>query len=384
MDKADQKSYDKLKKKLLRKFRFTVVEFRDKFRTSKPNKDESFGEFVTRLAWYFDRWLELGETKTNYEDLRDLIIREQVLTICNRDLRMFVEEREPSSVQEMSKLAEHFLQIHGKTYNNWSGSDAGRPDKSRSHFNDKPSSTKVTQGESSSYKHRTQSTLNNNPGDKKKACWICSSTDHMKNNCPMKDKFRGKSVKPALQCEEVAHVVLSDGTSIPMRLADDGKSIYTHDGQKVQITAFHSSIQENMPTIYGRVPGCDRDVLVLRDTGCSGAVIRQSLCKLEEFTGETQACLLMDGTICESPVVIKMIYTPYYSGNVRGITMPCPVYDVVAGNVEGARPADKSDPDWKPMDITEAGAVVTRAQSKLKPLTPLWVAKSSQLKVDGK
>ena len=297
---------------------------------------------------------------------------------------MFVEEREPSSVQEMSKLAEHFLQIHGKTYNNWSGSDAGRPDKSRSHFNDKPSSTKVTQGESSSYKHRTQSTLNNNPGEKKKACWICSSTDHMKNNCPMKDKFRGKSVKPALQCEEVAHVVLSDGTCIPMRLADDGKSIYTQDGQKVQITAFHSSIQKNMPTIYGRVPGCDRDVLVLRDTGCSGAVIRQSLCKPEEFTGETQACLLMDGTICESPVVIKMIDTPYYSGKVRGIAMPCPVYDVEVGNLEGARPADKPDPDWKPMDITEAGAVVTRAQNKLKPLTPLMVAKSSQLKVDGK
>ena len=79
-----------------------------------------------------------------------------------------------------------------------------------------------------------------------------------------------------------------------------------------------------------------------------------------------------------------MIDTPYYSGKVRGIAMPCPVYDVVVGNLEGARPADKPDPDWKPMDITEAGAVVTRAQSKLKPLTPLRVAKSSQLKVDGK
>ena len=109
MDKADQKKNDKLQKQLSRKFRFTVVEFRDKFRTSKPSKDESFGEYVTRLAGYFDRWMELGETNKNYEDLRDLIIREQVLTICNRDLRMFVEEREPSSVQEMSKFAEHFF-----------------------------------------------------------------------------------------------------------------------------------------------------------------------------------------------------------------------------------------------------------------------------------
>ena len=69
-----------------------------------------------------------------------------------------------------------------------------------------------------------------------------------------------------------------------------------------------------------------------------------------------------------------MIDTPYYSGKVRGIAMPCPVYDVVAGNLEGVRPADKPDPDWKSMDITEAGTVVTRAQSKLKPLTPLKVA----------
>ena len=72
MDKADQKSYDKLKKQLLRKFRFTVVEFRDKFRTSKPNKDESFGEYVTRLAGYFNggsSWVEPRQIMRTYVTL---------------------------------------------------------------------------------------------------------------------------------------------------------------------------------------------------------------------------------------------------------------------------------------------------------------------------
>ena len=49
-----------------------------------------------------------GINKT-YEGLADLILRVgQLAFICNRDLELFLREREPKSLEQASKLADQF------------------------------------------------------------------------------------------------------------------------------------------------------------------------------------------------------------------------------------------------------------------------------------
>ena len=49
--------------------------------------------------------------------LNDALLREQAMTVVTRNLRIFIMERKPKDIGEMSILAEQYLEVHGNTYN---------------------------------------------------------------------------------------------------------------------------------------------------------------------------------------------------------------------------------------------------------------------------
>ena len=78
-----------------------------------------------------------------------------------------------------------------------------------------------------------------------------------------------------------------------------------------------------------------------------------------------QTCRLIDSSLLTVSLANLNIDTPYYSGQVKAMLMEKPLYDIVIGNIDGARQASDPDPDW-----SEAGAVTTRAQAKKSALPP--------------
>ena len=84
-------------------------------------------------------------------------------------------------------------------------------------------------------------------------------------------------------------------------------------------------------------------VTVLRDTGCSGIVVRKSLLNNSQFTGEEQTCMLADGSKLRVPVTQVYIDTPYFVGKVGAWCMENSMYDLIIGNIDGAR--DQNNPD---------------------------------------
>ena len=97
--------YDKLCDALLKRYQLTEEGFRQKFRTSKQEVGETAGQFVVRLTNYLSRWMELGKVDETYEGLKDLILREQFLTVSNRNLVLFLKERKIKSIKEMVELS---------------------------------------------------------------------------------------------------------------------------------------------------------------------------------------------------------------------------------------------------------------------------------------
>ena len=55
--------------------------------------------------------------------------------------------------------------------------------------------------------------------------------------------------------------------------------------------------------------------------------------------------------------------TPYLKGQVEAQCLPDPIYDLVIGNVPGARAADDPDPSWKD-HVQEASTVTARSQAE--------------------
>ncbi len=90
------------------------------------------------------------------------------------------------------------------------------------------------------------------------------------------------------------------------------------------------------------------EVLVetLRDTGCSGIVVRRDLVKSEQMLDNVQSCILLDGSILKVPMAKVSIDTPYLTGSVIAMCMEHPIYDLVVGNVPGARQPEDPDLGW--------------------------------------
>ncbi|XP_043212021.1 uncharacterized protein LOC122376289 [Amphibalanus amphitrite] len=107
-------------------------------------------------------------------------------------------------------------------------------------------------------------------------------------------------------------------------------------------------------------------VNTLRDTGCSTVVVKREFVKDEELTGETSLMLLIDNTVRRVPVAMICVNTPFLIGKVKALCLPDAVYDLIIGQVPGARAPNDPDPEWRATEPASqtGGAAITRAQSQ--------------------
>ena len=94
-------------------------------------------------------------------------------------------------------------------------------------------------------------------------------------------------------------------------------------------------------------------------------------------------CVLIDGTVRKFPVARIQVESPYYIGEVSALCIKDPVYDLIIGNVPGARPAFEPNDNWKPgtgnvsndnslpdeLQAVETRAMKVKAATQQKPLS---------------
>ena len=137
-------------------------------------------------------------------------------------------------------------------------------------------------------------------------------------------------------------------------------------------------VECRMPVVKGKVG--DTIVDTLRDTGCSGMVVRKDLVLSDQYTGKHRYMLLIDNTVRQVPIVKIHVDTLYLKEKVEARCLPNAIYDLIVGNVEGARAPDDLDHTWH-----EACAVTTRAQLKRSgQLNPQKTLETSKGKLIGR
>ena len=82
----EARDYQVLKMVLLKRYQMNDKGFRLKFCCSKVVEGESPSQYIVRLRNYFSRWVELSNTEKIFDALGDLLIREQFLNSCNKNL----------------------------------------------------------------------------------------------------------------------------------------------------------------------------------------------------------------------------------------------------------------------------------------------------------
>ena len=114
--------YDALKKALLRHYELSAETFRKLFRESSKRATETHAQFHSRVRVIFDKWMKMSGTALTYEGIREEILKEHVLSTYRKDLIVFLAEREFSSLDEISVMAERYESAHARP-TTWNGRD---------------------------------------------------------------------------------------------------------------------------------------------------------------------------------------------------------------------------------------------------------------------
>ena len=114
MSAEDSSDYDKVRSATLSRYELTGEAYREKFRYTRKEHDETFKEWSVKLTGYFNRWLEV-EKIFEFKQLHETLIMEQLLNACSPELRIWLEERYPKKLEDMVQLADHYLVTHRKS-----------------------------------------------------------------------------------------------------------------------------------------------------------------------------------------------------------------------------------------------------------------------------
>ena len=311
--------YDQVKLALMKTYDLTEDGYRRKFRLSKPESDDSPDQFIIRLTKYLMRWIELSKTTESFEGLRDLIVKEQFINSCPKELAVHLRERAPENLDQIAKIADQYLEAHGKYLFN--------PVKNGAPKETDDDESERTLSDSSTvrcFKYNGRGHKSFNCQNRVRRCYVCNKQGHEARNC------KSSGLRPGGQttisdpvprnhisagCLVQSPLVRATKEELESCIRDNqlmlacGKSVPVVSSVCVQPLA-----EARMPVVKGKVY---TSVNVLRDTGCSGVVVKKDLVTEDQYIGEYNHMVLIDGTVRKVPVARIYVDTPYLTGIVE-------------------------------------------------------------------
>ena len=116
LSKESAFEYDTLKASLLKRFELTEEGFRQRFHGCKPERGETFIQFITRSRSYIERWFQLGKVDPTYEGVLDFLIRDQLLSVSQRELYLFLKSKAIVDSNELAVQADLFAESRGGSH----------------------------------------------------------------------------------------------------------------------------------------------------------------------------------------------------------------------------------------------------------------------------
>ena len=143
-----------------------------------------------RIEHYCLKWVELSETTEDFDGLKELILREQILSGCSPDLVVHLKERKLHSTAELLKVAEVYREARAgeKPIRFGFGQDRKWPRSDR----------KLTgargQGQDQndqSHRQQNQGSENRSGSRETRECFLCHKRGHVAKNCRTKPNPSG-------------------------------------------------------------------------------------------------------------------------------------------------------------------------------------------------
>ena len=304
---VEASDFDCVKEALLRCYQCTAEGYRLRFRNVKFHKDETALQFGNRVKNYFQRWAELAECEETYDDLFDLILTEQFLNACDKNMVLFLKEHDIKTFDQVIKLSEMYMEAHTNYGKKVVVSEA------RKGHNSEPGTGNPVSNVASEEKPKAPS----------RPCFVCGYNNHVAKDCF--HRFGSSKAKERM-----------------------GKNAKTSVEKAAAVNH-----EERLMVAKGTMEGVQ--VNVFRDGGCTTVLVKESLVPKSKFTGKNVTVRLANNMVFTYPEAKINVDTPFFKGVVLAACMPEPVYELVIGNIDGVTDGGMS----------ELGAATTRSQARL-------------------
>ena len=345
LSRDDQSDYGQIKEALLTNFDLTERSFRKKFRDCRPEKAETFRQFSGRLASYLDKWLGLAKVEKTYEAVCDFLARDQFLDCCSHELYLYLKPKPFKAIDELAHEADLFADAKGgvplcvsKGQHKSKSVDQAQPK-----VEPKQEQRPGVQCKICGKPHPTHKCWNN-PDNKKVAYSAEFNSQYRGSNSNWgQDRNRGR-----VDQHDNRYDYDNNRTDHQVNFCKiDCKSL---DVGKGQFCSPHSSLEglprkdskgschfprSRLPTAVGTVN--DKEVRVLRDTGCTGVVVRRSLVSDGQMLNKQSGVTLINNYKQRCPMARINIDCPFFRGTTDALCIDDPAHDLVIGNIEGSK-----------------------------------------------
>ena len=333
LSRDDQSDYGQIKEALLTNFDLTERSFRKKFRDCRPEKAETFRQFSGRLASYLDKWLGLAKVEKTYEAVCDFLARDQFLDCCSHELYLYLKPKPFKAIDELAHEADLFADAKGgvplcisKGQHKSRGVDQAQP-KVELKQDQRP----VIQCKICGKPHPTYKCWKN-PDNKRVASSAEFDSQYRGDNSYRdQDRNFGRSDQRDNHYNNnyrTDHQV--NFCKIDNKSSDIGKGLPHKDSKGT--CHFPRS---RLPTAVGTVNG--KEVRVLRDTGCTGVVVRRSLVSDGQMLNKQSGVTLVNNYNQRCPMARINIDCPFFRGTTDALCIDDPAHDLVIGNIEGSK-----------------------------------------------
>ena len=252
----------------------------------------------------------MSETEKSFEGLYDLMLRTNLCMIAVKNCLSFSRKGNPKTIDNLVLYADQFKEARVTSAISLTSQRTSKPPREGYTKPEYPSPTVGSRFPD----QRRNGPPSHNTNEKR--CYHCGNRGHIAKECFSKQSRVG-SVDPKYN--------LTPNVSRNDRDYSQSNGSYKNCGactlrtdsvldviSKSPISSQTVSVVScppNLPVKEGRVG--NHIVQVLRDTGCSGVVVRKELVSKNQFTGEEQDCVLADGSVVKVPLANVFIDSPF-------------------------------------------------------------------------
>ncbi|VDI19808.1 Hypothetical predicted protein [Mytilus galloprovincialis] len=108
--------YDTVKQEILKAYELVPEAYRQKFRSYKKFDSQTYVEFAWEKEDLFDKWLTSKKTDNNFDNLRQLMLLEEIKQCVHSELKTHLDDKTVESIHDAAVISDNYTLSHKRSF----------------------------------------------------------------------------------------------------------------------------------------------------------------------------------------------------------------------------------------------------------------------------